>query len=104
MYKLLKFVGYLFLVFINIFDTQQVDITRLVSDEGMIPVDAFYNYLTAWYNADSFAYITSQASLIPRPPSWYFKRDTNMRIPRSPDIAYAQMPYYLNGWLNGLYN
>ncbi|CAK8675849.1 unnamed protein product [Clavelina lepadiformis] len=77
---------------------ERVDRIRLVSDDGIIPEDAFYNYLSAWVGNDPLSYEASQAVIIPQPESWLHEpKSANMYIPRSPDIIYAQMPYYLNG-------
>ena len=67
---------------------------------GLIPVEAFYHYLTVWYNADPFAYTTSQANFAPTPPEWQSARGRNIVIPRAADIVYAQQPYFLNGELS----
>ncbi len=71
---------------------------RLVDAHGIINQAAFYNYLTAWYSSDAMAYSFSQASLAPVPRDWvHDRRDDRLRIPKSPPIAYAQMPFHLNG-------
>lgn len=77
--------------------TFQIDKVRLVDANGLIPVDAFYNYLTAWFNADPLAIAASQASFTPSPPVWNTERDLNLIIPRAPDLIYTQMPFFLNG-------
>uniref|UniRef100_H2Z0N7 SSD domain-containing protein n=1 Tax=Ciona savignyi TaxID=51511 RepID=H2Z0N7_CIOSA len=72
-------------------------IVRLVLDDGLIPEDAFYNYLSAWVGNDPLSYAAAQASIKPNPAPWKQKRDANLIIPRSQSIEYAQMPFYLNG-------
>ena len=71
---------------------------RLVDSHGIINKEAFYNYLTAWYNSDEMAYSFSQAALVPQPREWHHdpRVDDDFRIPKSPPIAYAQIPFYLN--------
>jgi len=77
---------------------QQVNRVRLVSDEGLIPTDAFYNYLSVWVSNDPMGYAASQAQMKPKPPSYEHNRaDANLIIPRASAITYSQMPYYLNG-------
>ena len=76
----------------------KVDRIRLVDDEGIIPQDAFYNYLSAWIAQDPLAYAASQADIRPSPVSWKHDRESmDMIIPRSESIIYSQLPYYLNG-------
>lgn len=71
---------------------------RLVSDDGIINEDAFYNYLTVWYTNDPLAYAASQASIVPTPKTFPDSRNgLNMIIPPSTGIKYTQMPFYLNG-------
>ena len=48
----------------------QVGFKRLVDSSNTINYDGFYNYLTAWYNADNMMYYVSQASFFPAPPKW----------------------------------
>ncbi|XP_039274094.2 protein patched homolog 1-like [Styela clava] len=76
---------------------QKVNIVRLVSDDGIIREDAFYNYLTAWTQLDPLAYIASLAEMVPNPLTWTNERGGNLIIPRSRAVTYAQMPYFLNG-------
>uniref|UniRef100_H2Y2W2 SSD domain-containing protein n=1 Tax=Ciona intestinalis TaxID=7719 RepID=H2Y2W2_CIOIN len=78
-------------------DPGRVGRIRLVSDDGLIPEDAFYNYLSAWVGNDPLSYAAAQASITPAPVSWKHKRDLNMIIPRSQSLTFAQMPFYLNG-------
>ena len=43
---------------------------RLVSANGIINPEAFYNYLSAWYANDAMAYAASMANLHPVPKEW----------------------------------
>ena len=75
----------------------QVDIVRLVSDDGLIAEDAFYNYLSAWVGNDPLTYSASEAQIRPAPKAWFHNRkENNMLVPRSSAIYFAQMPFYLN--------
>lgn len=38
----------------------QVGKIRMVTDQGVIREDAFYNYVTGWYNVDNMMYYVSQ--------------------------------------------
>lgn len=50
------------------------------------------------YGNDAMAYSFSQASLVPKPKEWLHDvRDTELRVPKSQPIAYAQIPFYLGG-------
>ena len=70
---------------------------RLVDEHGIINPNAFYNYMTAWYSNDAMAYSFSQASIVPKPREWVHSQyDDELRIPKSPPIAYAQIPFYMN--------
>uniref|UniRef100_H2Z0N9 SSD domain-containing protein n=1 Tax=Ciona savignyi TaxID=51511 RepID=H2Z0N9_CIOSA len=81
----------------NVVPCERVNRVRLVLDDGLIPEDAFYNYLSAWVGNDPLSYAAAQASIKPNPAPWKQKRDANLIIPRSQSIEYAQMPFYLNG-------
>ncbi|PIO14586.1 hypothetical protein AB205_0149690, partial [Aquarana catesbeiana] len=74
---------------------------RLVDENGLIPQDAFYIYLTVWVSNDPLGYAASQANFYPQPPEWIHDRyDTtgeNLRIPAAEPIEFAQFPFYLNG-------
>ncbi|MFH4978995.1 hypothetical protein AB6A40_005704 [Gnathostoma spinigerum] len=72
---------------------------RLVDESGIINIDGFYNYLTAWYNLDSMMYHVSQASFIPAPPTWTMNNDT-LFIPPAGPMSYSQIPFYLTGLTN----
>lgn len=75
----------------------QVTRVKLVDDAGIINPKAFYNYLTAWVSCDALAYSASQASFRPDPKEWtHVSRDTELRIPKSQPLKYAQIPFYLN--------
>ena len=43
---------------------------RLVSADGIINPEAFYNYLSAWYTNDAMAYSASMPNLHPVPKYW----------------------------------
>nr|CAB3265259.1 protein patched homolog 1 [Phallusia mammillata] len=71
---------------------------RLVSDDGIINEDAFYNYLSVWFTDDPLAYAAAQASIYPTPKTFQSSRyDLNMIIPPSSGLTYSQIPFYLNG-------
>lgn len=36
----------------------------MVNEDGVIREDAFYNYMTGWYNVDNMMYYVSQVSLV----------------------------------------
>jgi patched 1 protein len=44
--------------------------TSRIIESSTINVDAFYNYLTAWYNVENVMYHMSQAAFLPLPPVW----------------------------------
>uniref|UniRef100_A0A0K2T4G9 Protein patchedlike [Bombus terrestris] n=2 Tax=Lepeophtheirus salmonis TaxID=72036 RepID=A0A0K2T4G9_LEPSM len=70
---------------------------RLVDIHGMINPSGFYNYLTAWVSNDATAYSFSQANFVPTPKKWmHDPRDSDLRVPKSQPIAYAQIPFYLS--------
>ncbi|CAD6192019.1 unnamed protein product [Caenorhabditis auriculariae] len=71
---------------------------RLVDNSGIINVDGFYNFLTAWFNVDHMMYYVSQASFYPTPPKWEISPDhTKNFIPAAEPLAYSQIPFYLTG-------
>ena len=71
---------------------------RLVDAHGVVNPSAFYNYLSAWYSNDAMAYSFSQAAIVPRPREWvHSPLDTDLRVPKSSPIAFAQIPFYLTG-------
>lgn len=75
--------------------------TRLVNGEGIVNPSAFYNYLSAWVCHDALAYSASQANLKPEPKSWcHVTNDKELKIPKSSPLAYAQIPFYLQGLSN----
>lgn len=92
-YKLLVQTGHVD----NPIDKSLVTQVRLVDGDGIINPKAFYNYLTAWVSNDALAYSASQTSLRPEPRQWYHNAaDVELKIPKSPPIIYAQLPFYLN--------
>jgi len=92
-YKLLVQTGHVD----NPIDKSLVNQVRLVDGDGIINPKAFYNYLTAWVTNDALAYSASQTSLRPEPRQWYHNAaDVELKIPKSPPIIYAQLPFYLN--------
>ena len=92
-YKLLVQTGHVD----NPIDKSLVTQVRLVDGDGIINPKAFYNYLTAWVTNDALAYSASQTSLRPEPRQWYHNAaDVELKIPKSPPIIYAQLPFYLN--------
>ena len=81
----------------NPIDKSLVTRIKLVDANGIINPKAFYNYLTAWVSIDQLAYSSSQASFKPDPKPWnHYDRDTELRIPKSQPLKYAQIPFYLN--------
>ncbi|XP_049784398.1 protein patched [Schistocerca cancellata] len=93
-YKLLVQTGHVD----NPVDKSQVRQLRLVDAEGIISPKAFYNYLSAWATNDVLAYGASQGNLRPKPRSWlHAPSDVGLKIPKSPPLTYAQMPFYLHG-------
>lgn len=80
----------------NPIDKTLINQTRLVDSDGIINPRAFYNYLSAWVTNDALAYGTSQANLRPEPRQWFYINDTELRIPKSMPLTYAQMPFYLH--------
>ncbi|CAL4069872.1 unnamed protein product [Meganyctiphanes norvegica] len=92
-YKLLVQTGHVD----NPIDHSLVTEVRLVNNEGIINPKAFYNYLTAWVSNDALAYSASQADLRPEPRPWIHEPfDTELRIPKSQPLIYAQLPFYLH--------
>ncbi|XP_072172750.1 protein patched homolog 1-like [Diadema setosum] len=79
-------------------DTNRYYTGRLVDEHGVIYPDAFYNYLTVWYNYDTISYTASAGNLHPTPPSWtpVGKADLDVTIPKSQALNYTQLPFYLN--------
>ncbi|GMS84862.1 hypothetical protein PENTCL1PPCAC_7037, partial [Pristionchus entomophagus] len=76
--------------------TDRVGKIRLVSDDGVIREDAFYNYVTGWYNVDNMMYYVSQASFIPIPPHWGYTKD-DILVPPAEPLLYSQIPFYTTG-------
>ncbi|KAL0850981.1 hypothetical protein ABMA28_006876 [Loxostege sticticalis] len=71
---------------------------RLVDKDGIINPKAFYNYLSAWASNDALAYGASQGNLKPQPKTWiHSPTDTDLKIPKSSPLIYAQLPFYLSG-------
>lgn len=55
----------------------QLTSRRLVDDEGQIPPEVFYIYLTVWVSNDPLGYAASQANFYPHPREWiHDKYDT----------------------------
>uniref|UniRef100_A0A8C1LP17 Patched 2 n=1 Tax=Cyprinus carpio TaxID=7962 RepID=A0A8C1LP17_CYPCA len=71
------------------------------SQDGLIPPEVFYIYLTVWVSNDPLGYAASQANFYPHPREWiHDKYDTtgeNLRIPAAEPLEFAQFPFYLNG-------
>ncbi|XP_036452613.1 protein patched homolog 1 isoform X1 [Colossoma macropomum] len=83
------------------FNYSQLTSRRLVDNDGMIPAEVFYIYLTVWVSNDPLGYAASQANFYPHPHEWiHDKYDTtgeNLRIPAAEPLEFAQFPFYLNG-------
>ncbi|ENN76820.1 hypothetical protein D910_11966 [Dendroctonus ponderosae] len=78
-------------------DKSQILKKRLVY-EGIIDSKAFYNYLSVWNSNDQMSYSNSQADLSPKPFQYYSSNaEYDLKIPRSPPLVRAQMPFYLKG-------
>lgn len=43
---------------------------RLVDERGIIFQDAFYQYLTVWYNYEFISVAATQGNFRPIPPAW----------------------------------
>ncbi|CAB3404594.1 unnamed protein product [Caenorhabditis bovis] len=69
---------------------------KMVDEHGIIRPDAFYNYLTAWYNVDNMMYYVSQASFFPLPPGWEYSEKDAKVVPAAPKLLYSQIPFYQN--------
>jgi hypothetical protein len=52
---------------------------KLISSDGFVNREAFYNYLTAWYNVEQMNYYVSQGSFQPVPPTWKFVHNATNR-------------------------
>ncbi|XP_017327719.2 protein patched homolog 1 isoform X1 [Ictalurus punctatus] len=83
------------------FNYSQLTSRRLVDNDGLIPQEVFYIYLTVWVSNDPLGYAASQANFYPHPHEWiHDKYDTtgeNLRIPAAEPLEFAQFPFYLNG-------
>ncbi|CAD6193959.1 unnamed protein product [Caenorhabditis auriculariae] len=69
---------------------------KLVNEHDVIQPDAFYNYLTGWYNVDNMMYYVSQASFFPLPPGWAYDESRIEVVPPASRLLYSQIPYYQN--------
>ncbi|CAI4232828.1 unnamed protein product [Auanema sp. JU1783] len=76
--------------------TGRIGNIKLVSDDGIINPEGFYNYLTGWYNVDNMMYYVSQASFFPVPPGWAMGPEEKVVPPARP-LLYSQIPYYQTG-------
>uniref|UniRef100_A0AC35U3X0 SSD domain-containing protein n=1 Tax=Rhabditophanes sp. KR3021 TaxID=114890 RepID=A0AC35U3X0_9BILA len=76
--------------------TGRIGNVKMVDEDGIILPESFYNYLTAWYNADNMMYYVSQASFFPNPPSWGISKAEKV-IPPAQPLAYSQIPFYMTG-------
>ncbi|TRY89797.1 hypothetical protein DNTS_001857 [Danionella cerebrum] len=83
------------------FNYSQLTTRRLVDEDGLVPPEVFYIYLTVWVSNDPLGYAASQANFYPHPREWiHDKYDTtgeNLRIPAAEPLEFAQFPFYLNG-------
>ncbi|XP_056600357.1 protein patched homolog 1 [Triplophysa dalaica] len=83
------------------FNYSQLTTRRLVDEDGLIPPEVFYIYLTVWVSNDPLGYAASQANFYPHPREWiHDKYDTtgeNLRIPAAEPLEFAQFPFYMNG-------
>lgn len=79
----------------NPIDKSLASNARLVSENGFINEETFYNLLTAWASNDILAYGASQANIRPEPRHWlHISKDYDLQIVKSSPITYAQMPFY----------
>ncbi|CAI2346991.1 unnamed protein product [Caenorhabditis sp. 36 PRJEB53466] len=69
---------------------------KMVDANGIIAPDAFYNYLTGWFNVDNMMYYVSQASFYPAPPGWEYNEKTAQAVPPAEPLLYSQIPFYQN--------
>ncbi|KAF8360928.1 ptc-3 [Pristionchus pacificus] len=76
--------------------TDRVGKIKMVNEDGVIREDAFYNYMTGWYNVDNMMYYVSQASFIPLPPHWEYTKD-DVLVPPAEPLLYSQIPFYTTG-------
>ena len=76
-------------------DKRRVDYGKLVSGDR-INEKAFYFYLSAWVGNDALSYEISLANIRPKPHPWIFTKDTELKIPKSGNIKYAQIPFNLH--------
>ncbi|XP_078574684.1 protein patched homolog 1-like isoform X1 [Branchiostoma floridae x Branchiostoma japonicum] len=91
----------------NPINKDQLYSNRLIDSNGVINSKAFYIYLTAWVNDDTFAYTASQAAIRPEPEQWGVDRNDHdnldtipeyeLRIPKSQPINYSQFSFYVSG-------
>uniref|UniRef100_A0A9R1SM78 Patched 2 n=2 Tax=Cyprinus carpio TaxID=7962 RepID=A0A9R1SM78_CYPCA len=83
------------------FNYSQLTSRRLVDEDGLIPPEVFYIYLTVWVSNDPLGYAASQANFYPHPREWindkYDTTGENLRIPAAEPLEFAQFPFYLNG-------
>ncbi|XP_067218821.1 protein patched homolog 1 [Chanodichthys erythropterus] len=83
------------------FNYSQLTSRRLVDEDGLIPPEVFYIYLTVWVSNDPLGYAASQANFYPHPREWihdkYDNTGENLRIPAAEPLEFAQFPFYLNG-------
>ncbi|XP_071837181.1 protein patched homolog 1-like isoform X2 [Apostichopus japonicus] len=70
---------------------------RLVDERGIIFQDAFYQYLTVWYNYEFISVAATQGNFRPIPPAWTSggKTEHKVDIPHSKRLNYTQIPFYL---------
>ncbi len=62
---------------LHIFFLVKLTSRRLIDDEGLIPPEVFYIYLTVWVSNDPLGYAASQANFYPHPREWiHDKYDT----------------------------
>ncbi|XP_033217581.1 protein patched isoform X2 [Belonocnema kinseyi] len=80
-------------------DKRRVDYAKLVVGDR-INKQGFYFYLSAWVGNDALAYEVSQANIRPKPNPWSFSTDTELKIPKSGNIKYAQIPFDLHKLTN----
>ena len=66
---------------------------QLVDEDGLIPAEVFYIYLTVWVSNDPLGYAASQANFYPHPREWiHDKYDTTGENLRSECLFLQLLP------------
>lgn len=69
--------------YLHFFIRLKLTTRRLVDEDGLIPPEVFYIYLTVWVSNDPLGYAASQANFYPHPREWihdkYDRTGENLR-------------------------